>query len=110
MIEIMNVLKSYNGFIYVVKDLSLFVFSGEIFGFLGLNGVGKLMIIKMIIGIYGVDKGIIMINGKNIMEELMEVKKMFGYVLDSLDMFLWLKGIEYLNFMVDMYEVLKEVW
>lgn len=109
MIEITNVSKSYNGSTYAVKDLSLSVPSGEIFGFLGPNGAGKSTTIKMITGIHGVDKGTITINGKDIMKEPMEAKKTFGYVPDSPDMFLRLKGIEYLNFMADMYEVPKEV-
>ncbi|WP_242238083.1 ABC transporter ATP-binding protein [Bacillus cereus group sp. BfR-BA-01316] len=109
MIEILNVSKSYNGSNYAVKDLSLSVPSGEIFGFLGPNGAGKSTTIKMITGIHGVDKGTITINGKDIMKDPMEAKKTFGYVPDSPDMFLRLKGIEYLNFMADMYEVPKEV-
>ncbi|MGG0155615.1 ABC transporter ATP-binding protein [Bacillus mycoides] len=109
MIEILNVSKSYNGSTYAVKDLSLSVPSGEIFGFLGPNGAGKSTTIKMITGIHGVDKGTIAINGKDIMKNPMEAKKTFGYVPDSPDMFLRLKGIEYLNFMADMYEVPKEV-
>ncbi|MGE6537707.1 ABC transporter ATP-binding protein [Bacillus luti] len=109
MIEITNVSKSYNGSNYAVKDLSLSVPSGEIFGFLGPNGAGKSTTIKMITGIHGVDKGTITINGKDIMKEPMEAKRTFGYVPDSPDMFLRLKGIEYLNFMADMYEVPKEV-
>jgi ABC-2 type transport system ATP-binding protein len=109
MIEITNVSKSYNGSTYAVKDLNLSVPSGEIFGFLGPNGAGKSTTIKMITGIHGVDKGTITINGKDIMKEPMEAKKTFGYVPDSPDMFLRLKGIEYLNFMADMYEVPKEV-
>ncbi|MBG9584280.1 ABC transporter [Bacillus thuringiensis] len=109
MIEITNVSKSYNGSTYAVKDLSLSVPSGEIFGFLGPNGAGKSTTIKMITGIHGVDKGTITINGIDIMKNPMEAKRMFGYVPDSPDMFLRLKGIEYLNFMADMYEVPKEV-
>ena len=109
MIEITNVSKSYNGSTYAVKDLSLAVPSGEIFGFLGPNGAGKSTTIKMITGIHGVDKGTITINGIDIMKNPMEAKKTFGYVPDSPDMFLRLKGIEYLNFMADMYEVPKEV-
>ncbi|WP_346988194.1 ABC transporter ATP-binding protein [Bacillus sp. SW7] len=109
MIEITNVSKSYNGSTYAVKDLSLSVPSGEIFGFLGPNGAGKSTTIKMITGIYGVDKGTITINGIDIMKNPMEAKRTFGYVPDSPDMFLRLKGIEYLNFMADMYEVPKEV-
>ncbi|MDP7988628.1 ABC transporter ATP-binding protein [Bacillus sp. MHSD_36] len=109
MIEITNVSKSYNGSTYAVKDLSLSVPSGEIFGFLGPNGAGKSTTIKMITGIHGVDKGTITINGIDITKNPMEAKKTFGYVPDSPDMFLRLKGIEYLNFIADMYEVPKEV-
>jgi len=109
MIEITNVSKSYNGSTYAVKDLSLSVPSGEIFGFLGPNGAGKSTTIKMITGIHGVDKGTITINGIDIMKNPMEAKRTFGYVPDSPDMFLRLKGIEYLNFMADMYEVPEEV-
>ncbi|PEX65420.1 ABC transporter [Bacillus cereus] len=109
MIEITNVSKSYNGSTYAVKDLSLSVPSGEIFGFLGPNGAGKSTTIKMITGIHGVDKGTITINGIDIMKNPMEAKKTFGYVPDSPDMFLRLKGIEYVNFMADMYEVPKDV-
>ncbi|HFJ9464609.1 ABC transporter ATP-binding protein [Bacillus cereus] len=109
MIGITNVSKSYNGSTYAVKDLSLSVPSGEIFGFLGPNGAGKSTTIKMITGIHGVDKGTITINGIDIMKNPMEAKKTFGYVPDSPDMFLRLKGIEYLNFMADMYEVPKDV-
>ncbi|RAT00658.1 ABC transporter, partial [Bacillus cereus] len=79
------------------------------FGFLGPNGAGKSTTIKMITGIHGVDKGTITINGIDIMKNPMEAKRTFGYVPDSPDMFLRLKGIEYLNFMADMYEVPKEV-
>ena len=109
MIGITNVSKSYNGSTYAVKDLSLSVPSGEIFGFLGPNGAGKSTTIKMITGIHGVDKGTVTINGIDIMKNPMEAKRTFGYVPDSPDMFLRLKGIEYLNFMADMYEVPKEV-
>ncbi|KOS27195.1 ABC transporter [Bacillus anthracis] len=109
MIEITNVSKSYNGSTYAVKDISFTVPRGEMFGFVGPNGAGKSTTIKMITGIHGVDKGTITINGIDIMKNPMEAKRTFGYVPDSPDMFLRLKGIEYLNFMADMYEVPKEV-
>ncbi|ABS22384.1 ABC transporter ATP-binding protein [Bacillus cytotoxicus] len=105
MIEISNVSKSYNENSYAVKDLNLTVSDGEIFGFLGPNGAGKSTTIKMITGIHTIDKGTIAINGKDVAQEPLEAKKTFGYVPDSPDMFLRLKGIEYLNFMADMYEV-----
>ncbi|MEI4828572.1 ABC transporter ATP-binding protein [Bacillus sp. FJAT-53711] len=109
MIEIINVSKSYNGSKFAVKDLNLTVPSGEIFGFLGPNGAGKSTTIKMITGIHSLDSGMISVNGKDITKEPLEAKKLFGYVPDSPDMFLRLKGIEYLNFMADMYDVPKDV-
>ena len=109
MIEIVNVSKSYNGNSYAVHNLSLTIPNGEIFGFLGPNGAGKSTTIKMITGIHSIDKGSISINGKDVTKQPLEAKKIFGYVPDSPDMFLRLKGIEYLNFMADMYEVPKEV-
>ncbi|WP_028403197.1 ABC transporter ATP-binding protein [Ectobacillus panaciterrae] len=105
MIEILDVSKSYNDATFAVKNLNLTIPNGEIFGFLGPNGAGKSTTIKMMTGIHSVDSGSILINGMNIEKQPLEVKKIFGYVPDSPDMFLRLKGIEYLNFMGDMYEV-----
>ena len=78
---------------------------GEIFGFLGPNGAGKTTTIKMITGILEIDKGDILIDGKSIKKEPIEAKKQIGLVPDNPDVFLKLKGIEYLNFMADIYEV-----
>jgi ABC-2 type transport system ATP-binding protein len=105
MIKIVNVSKSYNGTIKAVDSLNLSVLDGEIFGFLGPNGAGKTTTIKMITGILTPDCGEIEINGKNILKEPLEAKKQFGFVPDNPDMFLRLKGIEYLNFMADIYDV-----
>ncbi|CAM4274568.1 ABC transporter [Bacillus manliponensis] len=109
MIEIVNVSKSYNGTSFAVKDLNLTIPSGEIFGFLGPNGAGKSTTIKMVTGVHSIESGTISINGKDITKDPLAAKKLFGYVPDSPDMFLRLKGIEYLNFMADMYEVPNEV-
>lgn len=105
MIEIKNVSKSYVKNKKSVDDLNLEIKDGEIFGFLGPNGAGKTTTIKMITGILQIDKGDILIDGKSITKEPVEAKKLFGFVPDSPDMFLKLKGIEYLNFMADIYEV-----
>ena len=107
MIEINNVSKSYNGTIKAVDSLSLTVPDGKIFGFLGPNGAGKSTTIKMITGILNADSGEIKVNGVSIKDKPLEVKKQFGYVPDSPDMFLRLKGLEYLNFMADIYDVPK---
>ena len=105
MLEIKNVSKSYDNKINVVDNLNLDIKEGEIFGFLGPNGAGKTTTIKMMTGINGIDKGDILINGVSISDSPLEAKKRFGYVPDSPDIFLRLKGIEYLNFMCDIYDV-----
>lgn len=105
MIEIKNVSKSYIKGKKSVDNLSLEIKDGEIFGFLGPNGAGKTTTIRMITGILDADEGEILIDGKNIKTQVLEAKKNFGFVPDNPDMFLKLKGIEYLNFMADVYDI-----
>ena len=88
--------------------MNLDIKDGEIFGFLGPNGAGKTTTIRMITGILDIDEGDILIDGMSIKTSPLEAKKKFGFVPDSPDMFLKLKGIEYLNFMADIYEISKE--
>lgn len=105
MILIKNVSKSYDKKNKIIEKLNLEIKDGEIFGFLGPNGAGKSTTIKMITGILDIDEGYILINNNSIETNPIEAKKSFGYVPDNPDMFLKLKGIEYLNFMADIYEV-----
>ena len=105
MIKIENVTKSYIRGKKSVDNINLEIKDGEIFGFLGPNGAGKTTTIKMITGILNPDQGDIYIDGKSIKKEPIEAKKAFGFVPDSPDMFLKLKGIEYLNFLAQIYEV-----
>ncbi|MGX8850720.1 ABC transporter ATP-binding protein [Amedibacillus sp. YH-ame10] len=105
MIEIKHVTKIYGGKHKAVDNISMHIPTGEIIGFIGPNGAGKTTTIKMITGILNPDEGQILINGKDIVKEPMEAKKEFGIVPDNADIFLRLKGIEYLNFMADIYEV-----
>lgn len=108
MIEIKNLSKSYKKGKKVIDNLNLEIKDGEIFGFLGPNGAGKTTTIKMITGILGIDEGDILIDGKSIIKNPIEAKKAFGFVPDNPDMFLKLKGIEYLNFIADVYEISTE--
>lgn len=108
MIEIKNVTKSYVKNKKTIDNLNLQIKDGEIFGFLGPNGAGKTTTIKMITGILKIDEGDILIDGKSIKENPVEAKMSFGFVPDSPDMFLKLKGIEYLNFIADIYKVKTE--
>ena len=105
MIEIKNVTKAYNKESKAVDDISLQINNNEIFGFLGPNGAGKTTTIKMITGILEADSGDILIDNFSIKEQPLEAKKRFGYVPDNPEMFLKLRGIEYLNFMADIYEI-----
>ena len=109
MIEILNVNKSYNSTSKAVDELNITIKDGEIFGFLGPNGAGKTTTIKMMTGILKTDTGSIKINGVDIQKDPLKAKEQFGFVPDSPDMFLRLKGIEYLNFMADIYNVPKEI-
>lgn len=109
MIEIKNVTKIYGGKHKAVDQISLTIPTGEIIGFIGPNGAGKTTTIKMITGVLNPDEGEILINGKNIVKDPLNAKKEFGIVPDNADIFLRLKGIEYLNFMGDIYEVESNV-
>ena len=108
MIEINNISKSYKKGKKVIDNISLEIKDGEIFGFLGPNGAGKTTTIKMITGILGIDEGDIFVDGKSITKDPLEAKRAFGFIPDNPDMFLKLKGIEYLNFIADIYEISEE--
>ncbi len=109
MIKIENVSKSYIKGKKSIDNLNLEIKNGEIFGFLGPNGAGKTTTIKMITGILNPDEGDIYIDGKSIEKEPLEAKRNFGFVPDSPDMFLKLKGIEYLNFLAEIYEIPSDI-
>lgn len=108
MIKIENVTKEYKKNKKVIDCLNLEIKDGEIFGFLGPNGAGKTTTIKMMTGILEINKGDIFIDNKSITKEPIEAKKRIGLVSDNPDVFLKLKGIEYLNFIADVYEVSTE--
>ncbi|SEB20731.1 ABC-2 type transport system ATP-binding protein [Thalassobacillus cyri] len=108
MISINHVTKEFAGKT-AVKNLDLVIPDGKIFGFLGPNGAGKSTTIKMITGILPIDNGTITVNGFDITREPMKAKKIFGYVPDSPDVFLRLKGIEYLNFIGDVYDLPRDI-
>lgn len=108
MIKIDKVTKTYNGTYKAVNNLNLEIKNGEIFGLLGPNGAGKTTTIKMITGIIAPTIGTIDINGINITKQPVKAKEQFGYVPDNPDMFLRLTGLEYLNFMADIYGVSSE--
>jgi ABC-2 type transport system ATP-binding protein len=108
MIKLINVSKSYsNGKVKAVDNFSLEVKRGEIFGFIGPNGAGKTTTLKMITGILKPDSGTIIIDGDDISKKPVTTKRKIGYVPDSQDVYDRLTGLEYLNFIADVYGVSK---
>ncbi len=110
MISVKNVSKSYDGGkSYSVKDLSLEIKDGEIFGLLGPNGAGKSTLLNMMVGVLDPTKGSIEIDGIDVAKSPVEAKRHLCYVSDSPDHLLRLKGREYLQFIADIYGVPGDV-
>lgn len=107
MLSIKNLSKSYSKGKNVVDDISIEVKSGEIFGFIGHNGAGKTTTIKSVVGILDFERGTILINGNDIKREPMKCKRDIAYIPDNPDLYNYLTGIQYLNFIGDIFEVSK---
>ncbi|HCA04353.1 MAG TPA: 3-dehydroquinate dehydratase [Ruminococcaceae bacterium] len=107
MIQVKNLTKKY-GSKTVVNDITFTAGDGAITGFIGHNGAGKSTTIKAITGIIKPTQGTILINGIDIANDAINAKRQFGYVSDSPDYFLRLTGLEYLNFMADIYDAPAE--
>lgn len=106
MIRLENISKSYGGGkVKAVDGLNMTVESGKVFGFLGPNGAGKTTTIKMMTGILNADSGSVWLDGVNLEKEPMAAKRLFGFVPDAFEMFDRLTGMEYLNFLADVYNV-----
>ena len=105
MIEIKNVSQSYVSGKKVIENMNLKIEDGVVYGFLGPNGAGKTTTIDMITGVVKIDEGDILIDGRSIIKEPVAAKSRFGFVPDYTDMFEKLTGIEYLNFIGDVYGI-----
>lgn len=104
MLRIEHLTKKYGDF-KAVDDLSLHIERGHIYGFIGHNGAGKTTTLKSIVGILPYDEGEIYIDGKLMKDNVMECKKMMAYIPDNPDLYEYLTGIQYLNFVADVYQV-----
>ena len=106
MLRIENLTKVY-GQHKAVDSLSLHIAPGEIYGFIGHNGAGKTTTLKACCGILRFDDGEIYINGKSIKEEPVACKRDIAYIPDNPDLYEFLSGIKYLNFIADIFGVSK---
>ena len=104
MLKIDHLTKQY-GDKKAVDDLSLHIRPGEIYGFIGHNGAGKTTTLKSVAGILNYDSGTIMINGKAVKTEPIECKKITAYIPDNPDLYDYMTGIKYLNFIADIFGV-----
>ena len=107
MLKIENLTKVY-GDKKAVDDLSLHIAPGEIYGFIGHNGAGKTTTLKSVAGILQFDAGEIYINGKSVKEQPLECKKEIAYIPDNPDLYDFMSGIKYLNFIADIFGVSAE--
>ena len=88
-----------------VDDLSLHIAPGEIYGFIGHNGAGKTTTLKSVVGIQQFDSGRITIGGNSIQDDPIACKKMLAYIPDNPDLYEFMTGIQYLNFIADIFGV-----
>ena len=107
MLKIINVSKSYKNK-KAIENISIEVNKGEVFGFIGHNGAGKTTTIKSIVGIHNFEEGDILINSKSIKKNHIECKKDIAYIPDNPDIYEALTGIQYLNFIADIFKVSKK--
>lgn len=105
MLIIDHLTKHYKGSTKGVTDLSLQVKSGDIYAFIGHNGAGKTTTLKCIAGIHGFDSGSIKINGYDVKSQPLQSKRQFAYIPDNPDLYEYLTGIQYLNFIADVFSV-----
>ena len=104
MLKISNLTKTY-GAKKAVDNLTLHIAPGEIYGFIGHNGAGKTTTLKSVCGILDFDSGEILIDGVSIKSAPVECKRKIAYIPDNPDMYEYMSGIKYLNFIADVYGV-----
>lgn len=107
MLEIKNYTKIYKGGKVAVDHLNLTIEDGDIYGFIGHNGAGKTTTIKAVAGILDFNEGEILIDGKSIKSQPIQCKQEMAYIPDNPDIYEYLTGIKYLNFIADIYGVSK---
>ena len=109
MLEIKNYSKSYGKEKKAADNVSLNVMSGDIYGFIGHNGAGKSTTIRAVVGVLDFTEGDIFIDGHSVKTESIECKKVTAYIPDNPDLYENLTGIQYLNFISDVFEISPEI-
>ncbi len=109
MIEARSLTMIYGNGHQATDEVSFTVKAGEIVGFAGPNGAGKTTVIKMLTGILKPTSGTAVINGYDINKDPINAKRSFAYIADNPDILIQLSGLEYLNFIADMYEIPEDV-
>ena len=104
-LEIKNYSKTYNGTKKAADDISITVESGDIYGFIGHNGAGKSTTIRAVVGVLDFTDGDILIDGHSVKKEPLECKRITAYIPDNPDLYENLTGIQYLNFIADIFGV-----
>ena len=107
MLKINHLTKTY-GEKKAVDDLNLHINPGEIYGFIGHNGAGKTTTLKSVVGILQFDQGEILIDGKSIQTDPLACKREIAYIPDNPDLYDYMTGIKYLNFIADVFGVSAE--
>ncbi|MBQ3374677.1 MAG: ABC transporter ATP-binding protein [Oscillospiraceae bacterium] len=105
MLEIKHYSKSYGEGKKAVDDVSLSVMSGDIYGFIGHNGAGKSSTIRAVVGVLDFNEGEILIDGHSVKDEPMACKRITAYIPDNPDLYENLTGIQYLNFVADVFSI-----
>lgn len=108
MLKIQRLTKVYKGGKKAVDDLSITVQPGDIYGFIGHNGAGKTTTIKCVVGIQDFDEGEILVDGISVRENPLACKQKMAYVPDNPDLYEYLTGIQYLNFIADVFGLSKQ--
>ncbi len=107
MLKIQNLTKHYKGSSKGVTDITLNIEAGDIYAFIGHNGAGKTTTLKCVVGIHDFDEGQILINGISMKDDPHKCKQQFAYIPDNPDLYEYLTGIQYLNFIADIFQVGK---
>ncbi|EJQ16574.1 ABC transporter ATP-binding protein [Bacillus cereus] len=105
MLEIINFSKTYKGGKKAVDHLNITVQAGDIFGFIGHNGAGKSTTIKSLVGVIDFEEGEIFVDGHSVKKDPIACKRVVAYIPDNPDLYEQLTGIQYLNFVADVFKV-----